>query len=308
MNIQKSKDIYLVAGFNRPYLKKSEDYLASMNENSNVNNVIITLDFDIDSETEKKYGHIQFKKILSSQIQCPNPNTCMQHGGFLEALGFVNDDAVIIFTDTDIKIQRPFSEADLKMLLACEDNEVLVNFNMSEDGVLLDETEELEPNITNKELVKKYPEFADFKSYNTGVLITNYRTYKNIYQKYNQYWPDFSLLFNSYVKQQLLLCYVIQKHFCVKVLPYTIHSQAHSSPVKKHSSSRRVGYIGEGILSGFKLCIGSDVVVFNHHIKHENELKIAGLQRRVKKLFRFSLFLSVLLLIAVLIILLNRFH
>jgi len=297
------KEIYLIAGFNKAYLKKAEPYLMTMNQNSKVNNVIITLDFDIDPSYKEKFNSIQFIKILSSQIKSPNTNTCMQHGGFLEALDFVKDDAIIIFTDTDIKIQRPFNELELQMLTNCEDGEILVNFNMSEERALLDETEILLPNIETKDLIKRYPEFSTFKSYNTGVIVANYKTYKQLYQKYNQYWPEFSPLFDAYVKQQLLLSYIIQKYFQPRILPHIIHSQAHSSPIKKYSSTKRAGYIGEEGQAGFKLCIGAEVVVFNHHVKHEAELERKILQKRIKRLCKIISFLAFLLLALVLIIL-----
>ena len=199
-NLIGSKEIYLIAGFNKAYLEKAETYLATMNENSKVNNVIITLDFDIDSSYKKKFSSLRFVKILSSQIKSPNPNTCMQHGGFLEALDFVKDDSIIIFTDTDIKIQRPFNKSELEMLNSCEDRDVFVNLNMSESQTLLDDTKIWPANIAANELTKKYPEFPTFKSYNTGVLIANRKTYNQLYQKYNQYWPDFSPLISKRLK------------------------------------------------------------------------------------------------------------
>jgi hypothetical protein len=302
-DLRKNREIYLVAGFNKVYLEKAEPYLMTMNQNSSVNNVIVTLDFDIDPSCQKKFRSIRFVKILSSQIKSPNPNACMQHGGFLEALDFLKDDVIIIFTDTDIKIQRPFDESELQMLNSCEDGDVFVNFNMEEDCILLNDAMTLDPNVTINELMKRYPEFSTFKSYNTGVIITSHKTYKQLYQKYNQYWPDFSPLFGAYVKQQVLLCYIIQKHFNLRVLPYTIHSQANSSPVKKYSSEKRVGYMGDDSIVGFKLCIGSEVVIFNHHVKHESELTIKNLQKRIKNLYKIVSFLAFMFLIIILIIL-----
>lgn len=302
-DLRKSKEIYLVAGFNKAYLKRTEPYLMTMNQNSNVKNVIITLDFDIDPSYKEKFESIKFVKILSSQIKSPNSNTCMQHGGFLGALDFVKDDAVLIFTDTDIKIQRPFNESELEMLGSCGDGDIFVNFNMEENCTLLDDAMILEPNVTAEELVGKYPELSTFKSYNTGVIIANFKTYNQLYHKYDRYWPDFSPLLGAYVKQQVLLCYLIQKYFQLKVLPYTIHSQANSSPIKKYSSEKRIGYIGDDGVAGFKLCIGSEVVVFNHHVKHENELEIKSLQKRIRTLYKIASFLAFLLFAAILIML-----
>lgn len=294
-------DIYLTAGFNKGYLQKSMAYLETMNQHSNVNNIIITLDFDIASDLKEKLNNIRFLRIGSEQVKSPNPNTCMQHGGFLEVMDFINDDSTIIFTDTDIVIQRPFNESELNLLRDCKDGDVFVNLNMSEEQTLLKDTEISPPNIEITELTKRYPEISTFKSYNTGVICTNCRTYNQLYEKYNQYWPAFSPLFDAHIKQQFLLAYIIQKHFNLRSLPYTIHSQANSSPVKKYSSPKRIGYIGEERMAGFKLCIGPEVVVFNHHIKHEAELKIKILQKKVRRQYKIISFL-IILVIAILII------
>lgn len=307
MAVEIQKQIYLISGFNKAYLKKSEPYMKTMNENSNVNNVIVTLDFDVDGFYKNKYDSIRFVKVHSSQIKSRNPNTCMQHGGFLAALDFVNADDIIIFTDTDINVQRSFGESELNLMRDLEDGEVLVNYNNpSEDFTLLDETGEIVPNVSSKDLVDKYPEFSKFKSFNTGVIITNYKTYQGIYERYNQYWPDFSLLFDSYVKQQLLLCYVIQKYFKVTILPYLIHSHARSQPVVKCSIKERVGYMREACQTSFKLCIGSEAVAFNHHIKDVKELTIKNLQKKLKKQIRTTVLISLFWVLMIVIILFNK--
>jgi hypothetical protein len=172
---------------------------------------------------------------------------------------------------------------------------------MSEEQTLLKDTEISPPNIAISELTKRYPEISTFKSYNTGVIVANCKTYKQLYQKYNLYWPAFSPLFDAHVKQQFLLAYIIQKHFHLRPLTDIIHSQAYSIPMRKYSNKRRLGYIGETGLVGFKLCIGSEVVVFNHHIKHEAQLKIILLQKKVKRQYKIISFL-IILVIAILII------
>ena len=295
-------EIHLIAGFNGAYLQKSVTYLETMNRYSNVNNIIITLDFDIASDLREKLNNIKFIRINSEQVRSPNPNKCMQHGAFLEVPDFISDDSIIIFTDTDITIQRPFNESELRLLGDCKDGDVFVNLNMSETQTLLMDTKISPPNIDVSELTKKYPEITTFKSYNTGVICANCRTYKRIFQQYNQYWPAFSPLFDAHVKQQFLLAYIIQKHFHLRMMPYVIHSQAHSIPVDKYSDKRRrPGYMGGTEPTAFKLCIDSEVVVFNHHIKHESVLKIKLLQKKVKRQYKIISFL-IILVIAILII------
>ena len=86
------------------------------------------------------------------------------------------------------------------------------------------------------------------------------------------------------------------------MLPYTIHSQANSSPIKKYSSKKRIGYIGDDKAVGFKLCIGDEVVAFNHHVKHENELAIKDLKKKIRSRNNILIFLLVLLIVAVAVV------
>jgi hypothetical protein len=301
MTTEKS-DIYLIAGFNEGYLQKSMAYLETMNRYSNVNNIIVTLDFDIASEWKEKLNNIKFVRINSEQIKSPNPNKCMQHGAFLEVLDFISEDSIIIFTDTDIAIQRPFNESELQLLKSCQDKDVFVNANISEDQTLLMEAEGLSLNTDISELEKKYPEISEFRGYNTGVFCTNCKTYKQIYQTYNQYWPAFEPLIDTPVKQQFLLSYIIQKHFRHKPLPYVIHANACSLPIRE-CSTKKIGYLGEVGYSGFKLCIGSDVVVFNHHMRHESVLKINHLRKKIRGLYKIIALLILLVIVLLVIIL-----
>ena len=121
--------IYLVAAADENYLKKATPYLETMNENSTVSNIFFTVDFDISEEYEEKFSSVTFKRISSNVVKSPNINKCIQHGAFLEGLKNIDDDSIIIFTDTDINIQRKFSDSELQLLRNLKDKEILVSFN-----------------------------------------------------------------------------------------------------------------------------------------------------------------------------------
>lgn len=289
--------IYLAAAADENYLQKAKPYLESVNKNSNVSNIFFTVDFDITEEYEKKFPLITFKKITSNLIKSPNINKCIQHGAFLEGLKGIEDDSIIIFTDTDINMQRKFSDSELQLLKNCKDKEILVNLNShsrSENKIsLLDDIETCRPTTGSDEISKKYPEIPNFVTYNTGVIAAKYKTYCQLYEMYNNYWPQFDSLFESFVKQQWLLSYIIQKHFEPKNLPYFIHCNAYSPPISNDKNMEHWGYIGESSPVGFKFCIGSDIVVFNHHIRHDSQLEIKSLKKTIRKLVKITILLAV---------------
>ncbi len=290
-----ARKLYLAGGTDANYLRKAMPYLETMNANSNVANLFFTLDFEASEQIARRFEAIRFVPISSLSVRSRNPNNCLQHGGFLEALDFVDQDAVIIFTDTDIKVQRGFTDAELKLMGSCEEGQVLVNLNGSPGQTLLDDAYQLDPTVEVAEIGRRYPQSAEFKVYNTGVIVANYRTYRRLYETYNEYWPAFQPLLASYVKQQWLLSYIIQKHFRPRLLPYTIHCHDLSPPYRES--------LAEAASVGYKFCIGSEVVVLNHHIRHGSHVEIMRLHRQNRRLLKVVAALGVLCVVLLVLVL-----
>ncbi len=286
-------NIYLAGGCDEKYLTVSETYLRTMNQNSNVQNVFFTIDFDISAEYKTKFERIKFISISSNIIKSPNPNKCLQHGGFLEASDFTNDNSVIVFTDTDITIQRAFTDKELSMLSEFKNGDIGINADKVGGFSLVDEVQLLKPNITIEQLLEKYPDINELKVYNTGVIVTTKKTYKELYQLYNQNWDAFKNFFEHPAKQQWLLSYLIQKNFNPVSLPHVIHANGYA-PQWEVLFGRNV--------AGYKFCIGSEVAVFNHNIRHESARKIKSQKRVIKRL---AIALIVLVLVCSFLIIRN---
>jgi len=283
---EQKNNIYLVTGFDQNYLARATAYLETMNQKSNVKNIVVTLDFDITPEYKSKFQSIRFVKIQSSQIRSPNPNKCMQHGGFLNALSSLHETSVVIFTDSDINVQRGFTDEELSMFTGFKDNDIGVSYNKTKDYSLLDELKLLKPKVAVEELLEKYPEISELTVFNTGVIVANYKTYKRLYGLYNSHWKGFKDLFEHYAKQQWLLSYLIHKYFRPRILPFTIHTHGHY-PVQ-------IQIKGE---VGYKFCIDSEVVVLNHAIPHHTDKLIKQLTKKIKSQSRLLKKLVVVLVI-----------
>lgn len=278
---ESKKEIYLVTGVNESYLPKASAYIETMHRNSNVRNIVITLDFEIPEIYREEYRSVRFVKISSDDVKSPNSNSCMQHGGFLSALDFVQDDDIIIYTDSDIKMQRGFSAAELDMLGIFGDDCVGASYNESDSDYLSEEAKRLKPNVSIEQLEAGFPSINKLMTYNTGVVVANYRTYGKLYDLYNRYWEDFKGMFKLAAKQQWLLSYLIGSYFKPKLLPALIHTHG------KYPVSLRVKED-----AGYRFLIGSEMVVFNHAIRHEAEhlvwrlnKQIRRQQRRVRRLY-----------------------
>lgn len=251
------KPIYLVSGINEVYLPHADKYIETMQQNSNVKNVIITLDFDVPESYREKHDMIRFIRMPSSDVKSANHNSCLQHGGFLPALDFVEDSSVIIFTDSDINIQRPFTDEELLEFNSYTDDCIGVNYNKSDHDFLVEEASRLRQVIDNEEIEKMYPGIRILKTFNTGVVVANYKTYQRLYELYNQVWNNFGGIFKHFARQQWLISYLIQTNdFEIRILPYSLHFHGHY-PLNLRVDAGRAKY---------KFCIDSEIVLFSHKI------------------------------------------
>jgi hypothetical protein len=218
------------------------------------------VDFSVDDEFKKKYGHVHFIEYDNKRVQAPNPNSCMQHGGFLNALGCVGDEEVVIFTDADVDIQRGMTAEEILFFSKLADNEIAAGYNSSSSQTLLDEARHLQTLKTQEEIEAAFPESFSLKVYNTGVLAAKKKVYKNLYAQYIRDWGKVDCLFAHYAKQQFLISYLIQMNFKLKLIPDIIHTHAHY-PVALRVKEQ----------FGFKFCIRDKPVLFAHALHHITE-------------------------------------
>ncbi len=278
MTTTADKEIFLVTGVNEPYFPNAIRFIETMNTNSNVNNIIITLGFTVSSEITAKYPKVKFIHLDPDLVKAKNPNTCMQHGGFLAALDVVSDDDIIIFTDADIEVQRPFSIDELTYLLDFSNNDIGVSYNKSPDQTLIEEGQNLTPLTDDTTILAAFPDADRLSVFNTGVVIAKKSTYQALYQKYVRDWEQVSKLFEHYAKQQWLLSYLIQKAFNVKLLNDEIHTHNHY-PIELRVQRAH----------GYKFCIDNEPVLFAHHIQ-PTTLNITAISKTIRKTKKQQLF------------------
>lgn len=266
------KKIYLATGINESFLPRGIAYIETIHHKCNVTNIVMTLDFSIPEKYRQEFDSVRFIEISSSEIRSPNPNACMQHGAFLSALDFVDNRDIVVYTDADIRMQRGFNSAELDMLLSFGNGDIGVGYNETDTDSLLQEAVRLKPNISIQEIKARFPGIDELLTYNTGVLVANCGTYKRLYDLYNESWKDFEPIFTLNAKQQWLLSYLINKHFTPRIIPDIIHTHG------KYPVELRVK--GE---AGYRFCIGSELVVFNHAIQHKSEYLASRLSKQLRR-------------------------
>ncbi len=268
-----AENIYLISGVNEPYIDKAIPFIESVNANSNVKNIIITLDFLATEAQKKRFQNISFIHLDSTKVEAQNPNTCLQHGGFLPALTNVAEDDIIIFTDADIIFQRAFSSKELEMFSNLKKAEIGVGYNAAPNQTLVQEFQLLEPIIDSDRIPEFFPGAEKFAVYNTGVVIAKKASYQNLYTLYVNEWQKISSTCKHYAKQQWLISYLIQKNFEPLILANELHTHDH------HPIDLRINQE-----YGHKFCVENTPVAFSHHIPDFRDS--LAIKKRIHELVR----------------------
>jgi hypothetical protein len=217
--------IHLVTAITKNYEEKAKPYFDSIEHNSNMNNIVITLDYD--SELRHRYKTIRFVRGDSTKVKSPNINGCIQHGGWLEFLQLPDDDKVI-FTDADILMQRGLTAEERGYIDSLQDGSVICSYNAGEHDTMSREWSRLESKDDISVINEYFCGEMDFlPCYNTGVLTASVKDWKGIYKAYNYHWHMIDNVLGHYAKQQFLLSCIINLLFQPVIADYDFHTHGH---------------------------------------------------------------------------------
>lgn len=225
--------LYLVTGITDNYYERAKPYLQSMNEKSNVKNIVIYLSASGKKRVKDVYKNIEFVYGKIDKQRFPNVNNCMQHGEWLTYLDKrVKDSDVVMFTDADMIMQDSLEEDFITNVEAIEDNEVLTSYNASENDKLSDEFLRLQPIKSINEICDELKQvfnidIQDVNCFNTGVICCNVTTWKNLYMIYTKIYDLIKGSFNNYASQQWFISLILGHFFKPYVLDYSIHTHGH---------------------------------------------------------------------------------
>lgn len=216
----------------------------------------LTVDYDVQAPVEG----VEYRRIDSATFRAPSPIHCLQHGDFLPA---VPDADVILFTDCDILVQRPFHAFELHVLPTITHGQVWCSWNNGEGDSLLHEALRLRP-VNGLEMdvhtfgglpISRHPMYLPI--YNTGVLAMTRETWLEVWEAYVRWWPMVVPLWQHHAKQQWLLSWLFERmNLDVWIWPETFHTHGCFRMVRP--VPRRFQWV-----SG-SLTVGGQVVAFRH--------------------------------------------
>lgn len=256
-----------------------EPYLATINKHSQVDNYLICVDFWPHSSTRSAYPNINYRLLRRDQIDTDVPVNCVQNGDFLKVLDLASDD-VIIFTDGDVRMQRPFNNEEIEWLQSFRQGEVSAQYNAGPHDTLWWDCNLIgmkDPAYVHETLLDG-GKYADKMLYNVGVVVCTAATYAMWHKLYVAEWDTVKDAFTHQAKQQWLMClllyrdrkvyalkgrvgeftdfYMEKSPFTVKPMPYTLHTHGCFALPE-----------GCGFDEQHRLLYKGEVVLFRHNVR-----------------------------------------
>ena len=243
------RKLILATGSDEKYLPKIQNYLKSIENNSNFDlNLLIFL-----SDSDYKYNS---DKIVTLKMEPSNfvdrtEINCLQHGEFIKSNGFddlVNDDDIIFYTDGDIILQRNINDKELKKYMSINHDDVVIGYNESPNDNLKNEYNRIL--ATKTEPYEKMAEYEKIKCYNTGVIGMTKKTWRKLMELYSPLFPNVNKLFQYYAKQQWLICYILgTEGFNIIEMDYDEHNHLHfKSPICTTINEKRDVYYNNNLV------------------------------------------------------------
>lgn len=241
----------LITASNERYFPRIQAYLESLNENSQIQPVLVCVG-------ERLYDHglpcvdtVQLPRALN--LGAPQETECPQHGSFLQVVDGEPDE-VLIFTDGDIILQRPFSDDEMQWSTSLPTDTVACGYNSGPNETLKVEAERLWPRFPMSRIDAIFG-LLDRPCYNIGVIVARRSTWERIYTEYMKHWQTVTDAMAHPARQQWLVVHTIHSlGIQVRVTPYSFHANGH------YGMPPGCSY-GDG-----KLYAGDDLVAFRHKL------------------------------------------
>jgi len=200
------------------------DYLARNAGNARVALGLVGCDAELDTETYQIPAG-----MLDRSLGNPG-NGCIQHGNWLPYL-VTSDDAVIIYIDGDVKMQRPFSKDEWACLQGWQDGQVGIGPNEPKQGGdnMINELCRIQPLLSEREIEERFHVSARDPIGNAGCVVATRSTWLKLWQCYLRRWLDTAPYFAHIAVQQWTLNLCINEGFERVVLPQSFHTHGHWS-------------------------------------------------------------------------------
>ena len=145
-------------------------------------------------------------KILNIGVDAPSygmMGAILQSGFFLDHIPACE---TVIFTDADMRMHRPIADDELAFLSGLKEGQVSACYNKHGEELF---DEELPMLYMRPE--GPPPGYDDVRVFNTGFVAARVATYRALFDKWKELWPEFDPAFQHYAKIQLCMCAAVHR-------------------------------------------------------------------------------------------------
>lgn len=229
-------------GANERFLTPAEYCLRSARECPGFDSyVLVTLDCDADPAWLAQMSPWTSARISTDELMGMDSFACLQYGAFTAALRDVEPDDVVVFTDADLRAQRPPTADELEAFRNLQSGEIMMGSNLWDGETLYEEAPFLRPSIGLDALGSRYGSFrlADLKCYNTGVVAATVATWRLLYTMYSEAHQraEHHRVFDHPARMQWLISYIAETEDSFRVVHLPRRTHLHGIPEVRQDSS-----------------------------------------------------------------------
>jgi len=242
--------LLLVTAANGSYLPRIAPYLHSIQACGGAfdRRVLVTVGCRVDMPPE--LPSIEAVPLPAAQAQGHTGNWCVQQGCFLDVLG-ADDDDVVVFTDGDVVLQREPTSDELAWMRAIPGGTVAVAWNAGPHDTLAAEADRID---LDPEGHTFFAPLLATKVYNVGVVVCRVGTYRALYARYLELWPQLRAWTRHYAANQFLMCAVAHElGLLIWEMAPTVHT---------HGCFGLPAWADD---DGTTMTVAGDAVLFRHH-------------------------------------------
>ncbi len=217
--------LVISTGFDKSYYPRTLDYLNSISEHGDFDECIaLCLNF---TPPESEFiNPWKYTYVHEDEVIAPASNRCLQHGAFVDFLNLNNDD-IVLFTDSDMKMQRSMWPEEMSFIRSLKHGEVFVGENKDANETLYEEAGYLRAILPLESLPELFSKASikSAKCYNTGVMAATVSTFAIILEEYAKNIGNVDYVFEHYARQQWLISYILafRGDITVRLMPQTFH-------------------------------------------------------------------------------------
>lgn len=214
--------IHLCTGITPNYLPRATPFLDSLVKHANIPVAAFAVDFG-----SPLY---QLPCVMVDYAKCPLrlPKFMLQTGGFTHFVDWPDGD-VVIFTDADAVLQRPFTDEEKQRFSSVWAGEFLVGYNMPNQAqTLAQEAPRLSPKMPVDEIETLWPGIRGMACRNFGFVVARMSAWRKLLAETIALESLCAFTFDNPARVQFMACYAIQRGgYVMSGLSPVTHAHGH---------------------------------------------------------------------------------